>query len=167
MLATTIAIALCTPLGAIGLFLGPVLLAIGQSYVLKRERHRYLPWGIATLLSGYVALFLFLLLFLYGAFLTVPVMVFLCGATIGLAQGLVLKSNSRYWRWWPIVNGAILTVSIVWFIPSVLDASVYGSQRTLLSWFVLAPLTGLIGGCLKGLALAWFLKHPTLSRESP
>lgn len=159
-LVTTIAIALCNPLGPIGLMLGPVVLAIAQGYILKRHRHRFLPWSIATMIGGYVAISLFTGLFLYGVASPVPLQVFLCGAIVGLAQGLVLRHDSRHWLWWPMVNGAILAVSIAWFMPGVLDASVYGTQRPPLTWLGLATLTGLIGGFLKGIALRAFLKFP-------
>jgi hypothetical protein len=160
LLATMLAIALCNPLGPIGLFIGPVVLATTQSDVLRREGHRFWPWGIATLVSGYLAIALFTGLFLGVPKLPIPVMVLICGAIVGAAQGWVLRRESRYWRWWPLLNALILTVSLSWFMPGVLNAAIYGTQRVSLTWLALATLTGLIGGLLKGLALAWLFKHP-------
>ena len=164
MLATTIAIVLCAPFGSIGLFMGPALLASAQGYVLNRHGYPFIGWSLATLVSGYSAIVLFVALFF--SMTALPLVVFICGAVMGLAQGLILRRRTRYWVWWPVVSAAVLTISIAWFVPSAVNATIYGSERSGLDWLVLATFSGLIGGCLKGIALAWFLKGPaSLSRK--
>ena len=169
ILATTAAIALCNPLGAPGLLIGPVVLAIAQGLALRRYYAPFVWWGLATIVGGYGAIALFIVWALFWSALPLPLMVLVCGAIVGCLQAWVLRRGSRLWGWWPLVNAVILTVSIAWFVPDMVDAAIYGTRRILWHWVALAALTGLIGGCLKGVALVWFLKKrpaPTHDADS-
>jgi hypothetical protein len=159
-LATAIAIGLCGALGPIGLLVGPVVLAIAQGYVLRRKQPLFLFWGIATLVSGYVAIALVFVQVLFAYVIPLPVVVAMGGAIVGVAQAIVLRSRSRYWAWWPLVSAVVLTLSLFWFMPDAVNVGIYGTQRPFWVWMALAALTGLIGGILKGLTLIWLLKHP-------
>lgn len=159
-LATAIAISFCGALGPIGLLVGPVVLAIAQSYVLRRKQPLFLFWGIATFVGGYIAIALLVAWVLFASSIPLLLIIAICGAIVGLAQAFVLRRHTRYWAWWPFVNAAVLTISLFWFIPDAVDVGIYGTQRSFWGWMALAGFTGLIGGILKGLALMGLLKHP-------
>jgi hypothetical protein len=120
----------------------------------------YLQWGIATLVGGYIAIALLAAWVLFASSIPLLLIIAICGAIVGVAQAIVLRSRSRYWAWWPFVNAVILTISLLGFMPDAVDAGIYGTQRPFWVWMALAGFTGLIGGILKGLALMGLLKHP-------
>jgi len=158
-LATIIAIALGALLGPIGLFLGPVFLAITQGWVLRAYwPEGYLWWGIATLIGGYISIPVMVGGLLAFSALSLPLMIFVSGAIIGGGQALVLRRQSRRWVWWPLISGLILTLSLFWYIPEAIDAAIYGQNRTAWEWVLRASLAGLIGGLLKGFALTQYLQ---------
>lgn len=159
-LASAIAIGFSGSLGPIGLLVGPILLAIAQGYVLRRQKPMYLQWGIATLVGGYIAIALLVAWVLFASSIPLLLIIAICGAIVGLAQAFVLRRHSRYWAWWPFVNAAVLTISLFWFMPDAVDVGIYGTQRPFGVWGALAGFTGLIGGILKGLALMGLLKQP-------
>ena len=159
-LATVVAIALAAALGPLGLFTGPLILAIAQGWVLRPYwAEDYLWWGMATLLGGGLSILVLVIGVLVFSTLPLPLMIFVGGAIIGGGQALVLRRNSRRWVWWPLINGLILTVSLFWYLPDVLDAAIYGQHRATWEWVLRASLVGLIGGALKGVALTQYL-HP-------
>lgn len=156
--ATTAAIALCNPLGIVGLFGGPIVLAIAQGWAMRPYWPHYRWWGLATIIGGYCAIFLLVGLVLLSRW-PVFVMVFVCGAIAAVPHTLVLRYyRQRGWPWWPLINAGILTVSLFWFMPDIINASIYGNSRVSWAWLAMATLTGLIGGSLKGLAVAQMLK---------
>ena len=155
MLATAIALGLCGLLSGLGFLGGPVILAIAQGLALERYWTRSIPWGVATVIGGYLALGVIVV----GFALPPPLSVALSSAVLGVAQALVLRGTSRFWQWWPLVTIVVLLLSVSWFVPMAMDEVIYGSQRPPWQWVALAGLTGIIGGALKGLALTWFLKQ--------
>lgn len=161
LLATSIAIALCASLGPVGLLVGPILLAIAQGYVLKRYWLRFKAWGIATLVGGYLAIGAFIGLFFSASFLPLAPMVFLSGLPLGATQAYVLRRDGRSWQLWPLVSALVLTISLYQFMPLAVGAAIVGTRRPFWEWMLLAALAGLIGGFLKGVALAWILKPGT------
>jgi hypothetical protein len=156
-IATTAAIALCNALSIIGLFSGPIVLAIAQGWAMRPYWPHYRWWGLATIIGGYFALFTLLALVLLSWW-PVFVRVFVCGAIAALPHMLVLRHYRQPWRWWPLINAAILTLSLFWFMPDVINAAIYGNSRGMGEWLALATLTGLIGGSLKGFALTQVLR---------
>jgi hypothetical protein len=145
------------------LFVGPVLLAIAQGFALRRYWSRALQWGLATLVGGYLALGVFMGLLIANSLTLSWLWLVIGGSVLGLVQAFVFKGRSRYWGWWPLVSGMSLLIGVSWFMRAAMNTAVYGTQRSAVIWLVLAALTGLIGGALKGLALTWFLQQsPTL-----
>lgn len=156
-LATTLEIALCNVLGIVSFFTGPIVLAIAQGWALRTYWPRYRWWALATMSGGYLALSALLACVLFARW-PIFVSVFVCGAIAALPQMLVLRFYRCRWRWWPLVNAVILTVSLFWFMPGIIDASIYGNTRVSWQWLALATLAGLIGSSLKGLALTQVLR---------
>lgn len=157
-LATAIAIGICSLFGLYGLLVGPFVVAIAQGLALVGYWNYAILWGLAIVIGGYTALVAFLGLFVYSP-LPLPITVMISGAVMGLAEGFVLRPVTRLWKGWPLLKSLVLLISIGWFVPSVINASVSGVTRSWWEWLALATLTGLIGGALKGLALVWFLKQ--------
>ncbi|MEL6382897.1 MAG: hypothetical protein AAFQ89_10565, partial [Cyanobacteria bacterium J06626_18] len=181
-LATAIALTLPTLLGQvaflepIGPWTGPIWLGIAQTLALERYWTRSIPWGLATAIGGYVAIGGYYLLVVVSlataailpSTLVEIVFVYLpiigSGAILGLAQALVLRGVSRWWRWWPLVSGVILSISIFWLVGLSIEAVILQSAESPSRspwwyWTLLTALSGLIGGVLKSLALALFLKR--------
>ncbi len=117
----------------------------------------YRWWGLATIIGSYCAIFTLVALVLWSRW-PVFVMVFVCGAIAALPHMLVLRHYRQPWRWWPWINAAILTLSLFWFMPNVINAAIYGNSRGMGEWLALATLTGLIGSSLKGFALTQVLR---------
>ncbi|NER80731.1 MAG: hypothetical protein F6K42_14405 [Leptolyngbya sp. SIO1D8] len=156
--ATAIALSLCGLLGPVGFMVGPLTLAIAQGVALKGYWGRAIFWGFGMVVGGHTAWVALALGLLAQA--PVSLAIVMSSAVLGLAQAFVLRGASQVWRWWPLVTIVILQVSIGWFVPLVLNAAVYGSQRPMWQWITLTTLTGLIGGSLTSIALAWVLKQP-------
>lgn len=167
VLATAIALALCNLLGPIGLLIGPGVLAIAQGYVLRRHRYRFFfAWGATTAIGGYGALFAYFVLFLsMASSLPLWVLVGIGGAILGVAQAIVLRGHSRYWRWWPLINAIILTISLGWLMPTIMDGAIYGSRQPDWQRLLRMALTGIIGGTLKGLMLDQVLRHQPIQQS--
>ncbi|MGF1521758.1 MAG: hypothetical protein ACFBSF_05495 [Leptolyngbyaceae cyanobacterium] len=192
-LATAIALSIPTLLKQvsfleqIGLWTGPIWLGIAQGLALERYWTRSIPWGFATAVGGYLAIGSYSLLIL-ASFAVAPILpsalgqiTFIClptvggGVILGLAQALVLRGVSRWWRWWPLVSSMVLLVSIFWLIALSIEASVMQfaigdeppSRPSWWYWTLLTAVSGLIGGVLKSLALALFLKRTPRLRKKP
>lgn len=158
--AMTFAIAVCAALGPVGLMGGPLLLALAQGLALLQFWRRSAPWFIATLVGGYLALAAALGIVLWY---TQPLLIVVVGgAILGLLQGLVLRSRSRYWYIWPGLTILVLLVSVGWFMPPAIDAAIYGSQWSGWRWMAMGAASGAIGGGLKG----WALIGLSRSRQS-
>ena len=163
-LATTLAIALCNALDIVGFLSGPIVLAIAQGWALRSYWPHYRLWALATLIGGYLALLELLLCVLFAPW-PVFVSVFVCGAIAAGPQAWVLRRHRQPWRRWPLINAVILTLTLFWFLPDMLDASIYGNTRPAWEWVARAALTGLIGGSLKGIALTQFLQPRALPKD--
>ncbi|MEM1279287.1 MAG: hypothetical protein AAGG53_04515 [Cyanobacteria bacterium P01_H01_bin.152] len=163
-LATTLAIALCNALDIGGFLSGPIVLAIAQGWALRSYWPHYRLWALATIVGDYLAVFAFLALILFARW-PVFVSVFVCAAISAGPQAWVLRRHRQPWRRWPLINALILTLTLFWFLPDMLDASIYGNTRPAWEWVARAALTGLIGGSLKGLALTHFLQPRALPKD--
>ena len=188
-LATAIALGL-TPLllrleliRPIGLWTGPIWLGLAQGLALERYWTRSIPWGFATAIGGYLGIGAYYLLIQSSLYAGPEIPLVLTdisfyglaplsgGAVLGLAQAFVLRGVSRWWRWWPLVSGLVLLASIFWLVNLILWDAFQRIDpflsRPLWYWICLTALSGIIGGVLKSLALALFLKRtPRLRKKS-
>ncbi len=159
-LATAFTLSLCGALGALGVLVGPLAIAIAQALALRGYWRRSLLWGIATTLGGYVTFAVFFALYLStGGFLPFNLLIAIAGAVWGLSQSFVLRLETRRWYLWAVMNAVVLLVAIGWFMPLAINAAIYGSQRWWWQWSLLAGATGLMGGALKSVALALILRR--------
>ncbi|MEM9004924.1 MAG: hypothetical protein AAGE59_15545 [Cyanobacteria bacterium P01_F01_bin.86] len=158
----------------------PIWIGIAQGLTLERYWTRSIPWGFTTAMGGVGAFAVAAILRqlvdsinvladLRGTiFVSLPAIV---GVLWGLAQALVLRGTSRWWRWWPGVNVVILHISIVGLVILTVHDGVqqyYASvpPRPWWHWLFYVFLSGLISGFLESLALALFLKQtPRLQAE--
>ncbi|NEQ42124.1 MAG: hypothetical protein F6K00_00600 [Leptolyngbya sp. SIOISBB] len=85
--------------------------------------------------------------------------VFVCGAIAAGPQAWVLRRHRQPWQWWPLVNAVILTLTLFWLLPDMLNASIYGNTRPAWEWVARAAIAGLIGSSLKGMALTQVLQQ--------
>ena len=134
------------------------MLAIAQGVALAGYWNRAILWGLATVIGGYGAIVAFIGLFLI-AILPPVWIVFVSSAILGLAQAYSLRGESRWWWWWPLITSGILWMTVGWFVSLAINAVIYGHQRPPWQWMLLAALTGITGGALKGLALVGLLKQ--------
>ncbi|NEQ46763.1 MAG: hypothetical protein F6K00_25765 [Leptolyngbya sp. SIOISBB] len=133
------------------------LWGIAQGWALRAYWPHYRLWALATIIGGYLVLVALLACVLLARW-PVFVSVFVCGAIAAGPQAWVLHRHRQPWRCRPLMNAVILTLTLFWFLPDMLNASIYGNTRPVWEWVARAAIAGLIGSSLKGMALTQFLQ---------
>lgn len=157
--ATMGCIALATLIGPFGFLGGFVPLATLQWLALRGYWPQARYWFWATLVGGGLGT----VAMVFGLLLTGSAVggAAIAAAVQGMAQALALRGSSRHWRWWPLINMAILVPTTTWAVSQGIQASFSGSAiNPWWFWPTLGVGTGLVGGAIKGLALILMLRAP-------